>query len=151
MLDLNHIERYRENNRLEAKLATGGLPESIWETYSSFANTLGGVILLGVEELPDKTLHVQGLLNPEEMAEEFWSKVNNRLVVNRNILARGQVRTWEVTGGKIVVIEVPKAFQSQLPIYVGNNPFTGSYRRSGDGDYRCSRAEVAFLLKVRDF
>ncbi|MPN29933.1 hypothetical protein SDC9_177390 [bioreactor metagenome] len=150
MLDLNHIERCRENNRLEAKLATGGLPESIWETYSSFANTLGGVILLGVEELSDKTLRVQGLLNPEELAEEFWSMANNRRVVNRNILTRDQVRVSEVPGGKIIMIEVPRAARSQLPVYVGSDPFTGSYRRSGDGDYRCSRAEVAFLLKIRD-
>ena len=29
MLDIEHLEKYQENNRIEAKKALGGLPKSI--------------------------------------------------------------------------------------------------------------------------
>ena len=39
-----------ENVTLECKRAKSDVPKSLWETYSAFANTVGGVILLGIEE-----------------------------------------------------------------------------------------------------
>ena len=42
--------KYGERINLECKKAESKIPSSVWETYSSFANTNGGLILFGVEE-----------------------------------------------------------------------------------------------------
>lgn len=150
MIDLNNMEQYRENNRIEAKLALGGLPRSIWETYSAFANALGGLLFLGVEEYPDKSLHVVDLPDPEGMVEEFWSMVNDPGVASVNILSEEDVRIETVNGKRMIVISVPRASRLDRPVYIGGNPMTGSYRRSGEGDYRCTAEEVRSMLRDAD-
>lgn len=142
MIDLTRIEQYRENNRIEAKKALGGLPQSIWETYSAFANTLGGIILLGVEEHKDHSLHMIDLPDPERLIKEFWDIINNPEKVSVNILSKKHVQIESVNGKQIIAITVPRAQRCDKPIYIGGNPLSGSYRRNGEGDYKCTREEV---------
>ena len=146
MIDFKNLEKYRENNRIEAKKATGGLPRSIWETYSAFANTLGGIILLGVEEWPDKTLHTVDLPDPDRLIKEFWDIVNNPNKTSVNILSSKDVFVQEVDGNRIVVINVPRAERSYRPVYVDGNPLS-TYRRNGEGDYKCTKEEYQAMVR----
>lgn len=146
MLDFHNLGNYRENNRIEAKQALGGLPESIWETYSAFANADGGIILLGVEELPDKALHALDILDPQWLIDDFLTILNDPQKVSVNILKEKDVQIHEVDGKQIIAITVPKAQACHRPVYIGSDPYRGSYRRSGEGDYRCTREEVDAML-----
>ena len=147
MIDFNNLEQYKENNRLEVKKAKGGLPNSIWETYSSFANTLGGTILLGVCERDDKSFEIVGLNDAERILTDFWNTINNQSKVNINILSNKDVEVITFNNKDIIVISVPRAQRADKPIYINGNPLTGTYRRDGDGDYKCSQEEVKAMLR----
>lgn len=150
MIDLSHIEACRESNRLEAKLAAGGLPESLWETYSAFANTDGGYILLGVRENPDHSLEISGLADPGGMIEQLWQALNDPEQVGVNVLAREDLYVLEEEGRRVVVMEVPAASARQKPVYVGPYVLQGTYKRSGEGDYHCELTEVQQMLKEKE-
>ena len=145
MIDFSNLSAYRENNRIEAKTALGGLPVSIWETYSAFANTFGGIILLGVVEKEDHSFEAVDLPDPDWLIREFLDLVNDPDVVSVNILSDGDVYPLEADGKHIVVINVPQAELKDLPVYIGGDPHN-AYRRNGEGDYKCTQDEIDAIL-----
>lgn len=147
MIDFKNLEKYRENNRIEAKKALGGFPQSVWETYSAFANTMGGIILLGVEEHSDYSLHAVDSADCGMLAGKFRSGVNDTSVVSVNVLSDKDITVETADGKRIVVINVPCAGRCDRPVYIGGNPFTGTYRRNGEGDYKCTAEEVKSMLR----
>lgn len=150
MLDFDNLQHYRENNRIEAKQALGGLPESIWETYSAFANAEGGIILLGVEELEDKTLHALDLLDPQWLIDDFLTILNDPAQVSANLLTEDDIQIHTVDGRSIIAVTVPKADSRCRPVYVGGDVIRGTYRRCGEGDYRCTPEEIEQMLTERE-
>ena len=55
-MDINKLLSKGERVTLECKKATNSVPNSLWDTYSAFANTYGGTILLGVYENIHETI-----------------------------------------------------------------------------------------------
>lgn len=142
MFDFENPGKYRENNRIEAKKATGGLPESIWETYSAFANAEGGIILLGVIERADKSLQAIDLTDPESLVMDFWEQVNDPVIASSNILTGDCVTIENIGGKRIVAIRVPKAPEKDRPVFVYNDPVHGAYIRIGESDVRLKDAQT---------
>lgn len=65
------------------------------------------------------------------------------------------VEVIEVQDRQVIRIAVPRARRSQRPVYVGQNPLTGTYRRNYEGDYLCDEETIKRMLaeqveEVRD-
>ncbi|MBQ3388287.1 MAG: putative DNA binding domain-containing protein [Thermoguttaceae bacterium] len=147
IFDLSHFDEYREGNRLEVKKASGGLPRSLWDTYSSFSNCNGGVIILGVKEREDGSWYTTHLQNRNKLLTDFWNTINNRSKVSVNLLNEGSVETYELNGDVIIVIYVAKADRVYKPVYINNDIFGGTFRRDHEGDYHCSESEIRGMLR----
>ena len=136
---------WSETDDLEFKSAKGGLPQSLWETYSAFANTNGGVILLGVEN----DGFVSGIKDTSKIKKSFWDTINNKTKVSTNLLANSDLREVAHLNGTLIAIQVPRASRYHRPIFIEQNPLTGTYRRNYEGDYHCTPEEVSRMLSDR--
>jgi predicted HTH transcriptional regulator len=147
IFDISLFDEYKEDNRREVKKAKGGLPVSLWDTYSSFANGYGGVIILGVKEEKDGRWRATGLENEQKLRKEFCDTINNRKKISINLLSDEDVKTYNVGENVIMVIHVPMANRHEKPVYINDDLFGGTFRRNWEGDYRCTRVQVKAMLR----
>lgn len=133
----------KESEEIEFKSAAGGFPKSFWETYSSFANTHGGTIVLGVKE-KNGDFYLDSLTaeSVKKYKKEFWSGVNNRNNVNVNLLSSDDVVDVEIDGHKVILFYIPRAAREQRPVFHTLNPYSGTYKRNHEGDFKCTEQEV---------
>ena len=149
--DIKELLKFGERISLECKEAKNEIPKSVWETYSAFANTCGGIIILGVIENlrePDieKRFSFIDIKNPEIRIKEFWDTVNSNKV-SSNILLDENVGVCNVDGNNIIWIVVPQADYKHKPLYINDNPMKGSFKRNHEGDYHCTEEEVKAMLR----
>lgn len=148
MIDIENILQSNETVNLEVKEAAKGLPNSIWETYSSFANTFGGTIILGIaEDKISKKFILKGVVDPQKMLSDIWSTLNNKQKISSNILLENHIYELKHNDVSLIVMEIPRADRHDKPVYVGQDMFRGTYRRNHEGDYLCEVSEVKDMLR----
>ena len=82
---IDDLLQYGERVTLECKKAETALPKSVWETYSAFANTNGGYIILGIEEnrfaeSMEERFKIYGVSNADRQRKDFWNTINSEKV-----------------------------------------------------------------------
>ncbi|BAG47660.1 hypothetical protein BMULJ_05851 [Burkholderia multivorans ATCC 17616] len=135
-----------EFKRAGGRDGKGEVPKEFWPTYSAMANTEGGEILLGVEELKPTGIRPHNLANAAAMRQDIFNLVNNRQKVSANLLRDDDVQTIHIDHCTLLRVRVPRASRKQRPIYVGENPLRGTYERRHEGDFLVDEAKVRQML-----
>lgn len=148
--DILELLKYGERISLECKDSRNEISKFVGKIYSAFANTCGGVILLGIEEHMselnmEKRFSFTDIKKPETRLKEFWDTINSNKV-SANILLDDNVGYCDVNGHIVIWIEVPQADYKYKPVYINENPLKGSYKRNHERDYHCTEEEVKAMF-----
>lgn len=142
------VERLRllgvEPSDVEVKAAGRGLPSSVSETISAFANGTGGTLLLGIDEgsgfAPASRFDARAIR--DALADACAHKVEPP--------CRAPIEVEEFDGAQVVRLDVPELDPVEKPCFVGTRgAYGGSFIRGGDGDRRLTHYEVTQLLSNR--
>jgi ATP-dependent DNA helicase RecG len=86
----------------------------------------------------------------EKLKKTFWDQHNNRQCISRALVASGDAQDIEVDSGWLLAIRIRPTSRQERPIYKGQNPLEGTYKRRHEGDYKCSPDEVRRMLADAD-
>ena len=122
------------------------LPNSFWETYSSFSNTAGGMIILGVEEKEPQNV-IRGVANPSKAIASLWDQLSNKTKVNFRNINNEDVTEYQIDEKTtIVLIHIKEAPEGMKPVYI-NDRLENTWIRTGDGDRKATKEEIAAFMR----
>ncbi len=128
---------------VEVKASAGGLPKSVAETVSAFANSQGGLLILGLDE-------AKGFRPVETDAPKLASDLASACTDQLEPPIRPEIDIVEVDGQPVVVARVDEIPADRKPCHVKVRGMDrGSYLRTHDGDRVMTSYEVHVLVASR--
>lgn len=141
-----YLANLKEGLNVEMKESSNKVPDSFYETYSSFSNTNGGTIYLGIKE--GKTNTIIGVKNPFEQKKNLIAALHSKEKISYCSLKEDDIQILDVLDKKILKINVREAPKEVQPVYIKGN-LSLSYERIGDGDYLLSEDDISSRLLIK--
>ena len=132
-----------ESITLEFESYKNGLSKDFWPTYSAFANTFGGRVIIGIDDAHT----LLGIDDPDKIIKDLWDLLNDGKNVNLNLISPKDIRTVKIDEKTLVIVDVPRAERRKRPIYINGTMENGTYKRNVEGDYHCSIDELKQMLR----
>ncbi|MXX01256.1 MAG: transcriptional regulator [Acidimicrobiia bacterium] len=127
---------------VEAKAAEGGLPRNARNSVAAFANTHGGLLLLGLREPDFKPLAVDAARLAGDLAATCAEDLEPPI--------RPEIEIITIEGQQVVAALVDELLPTQKPCFVKSKGLqAGSYIRTHDGNRRLSHYEIHVLISGR--
>lgn len=140
---------HQECEWLEYKKAENNIPKDFWSTYSAFANTAGGFILLGISEITEgkkKNFVFSGVKQAQKVQDHLFSLSRSKEKVSTALLQSDDVRLFQATNGKtIIAIYIPIAPVSDRPVHL-HQDISQSFIRLHSGDHKLKPEELRSFL-----
>lgn len=92
------------------------------------------------------TVNAKSIEDAPKQKEDFWNTINGNKV-NINLLTDDDVKIVEDGSISLIVIHVPRADFNMRPVYVGENPYKGTYKRNHEGDYHATEHEIRGMIR----
>lgn len=144
----NILQKKTETSYIEFKSAREGYPEKLYDSFSSFSNTDGGIILFGIDEKAG--YEVCGVKNADLLEKRIAEQAKEMEPAVRPHIT---ICTYE--GKTVVAAEITEMDAVNKPCYyLGKGKSKGSYIRVGDADMPMTEYEIysydAYKYKTED-
>jgi len=141
------LKKIKENENIELKKADNNLPNSLWETYSAFCNTSGGIIILGIEEEKNGDNIIIGINDIDKMEKDIWNTANNLAKVSYNVIGNGDIYKVKIDDKNIMILDIKEAPHNKKPVYL-NRKIENTYIRRGEADKKADNDEIGTLMAM---
>jgi len=126
----------------EVKKAKNSVPKSAWDTVSAFANSRGGFLLFGIEEVDGK-FKISGVNKPEKIHNDFITTLRSEKF-NTAFSAKSSKKTFQ--DRTILIYYIPEMPRQAKPIYFNGN-IRNTFVRSGGTDQRATKKEIERFVR----